>query len=57
MGRAFKDTQRTLEHLRYSESTRALGQSESTQRALEGTQALGEHSGTRALKALGYSNT
>ena len=33
-GRAFKDTQRTLERLRHSKSTRALGPSESTQRAL-----------------------
>ena len=36
-----KDTQRVLEHLRHSESTRALGgRSEGTWRALEG------HSGT-----------
>ena len=39
-GRTFKDNQRTLEHLRHSESTRALGYSE----------------GTRALKALGHSD-
>ena len=50
-GRAFKDTQRTLKHLRHSESTRALGHSESIQRV------LGGHSGTRALKALGHSDT
>ena len=42
MRRAFKDTQRALEHLRHSKSTRALG----------------EHSeGTRALKALRDTDT
>ena len=39
--RAFKGTQRALEHLRHSGSTRALG----------------EHLGTRALKALGHWDT
>ena len=39
-GRAFKDTLRALEHSKHSESTRALGHSDSTQRALAG------HSGT-----------
>ena len=34
MGRIFKDNQRAFKHLRHSESTRALGHSESTQRAL-----------------------
>ena len=45
--RGFKDTQKALEHSRHSESTRAFGHSESTQRALR------EHSGT--WMALGYS--
>ena len=52
--RAFKDTRRTLKHLGHSESTRAVGHSEGTQRAprghSEGTQrALGGHLGTWAL--------
>ena len=50
----FKDTQRAVEHLRHSESTRALGHSESTQRALghsEGTQTFGD------FKALGHLDT
>ena len=58
--RAFKDTQRALEQLRHSESTRRLGHSESTQRALghlEGTWTLGGHLVTRALKALEHSDT
>ena len=53
-GRAFKDTQRALEHLRHLESTRALGHLENTQRLLghSGTwRALG-HLGTWALRAL-----
>ena len=51
-GRAFKDTQRILKHLRHSESTRALGQS-------EGTQALGHlrNLGTRTLRALSHLGT
>ena len=50
-GRAFKNTQRALEQLRHSESTqKAL-------RNLEGTQALQGHLGTRALKAVGRSDT
>ena len=54
--RAFKDTQRTIEH------SEALGHSESTKRTLghlEGTQALGDlrHLGTWALGHLGYSGT
>ena len=65
-GHAFKDTQRTLKHLRHSDlGTWTLeGHSEGTGRALghlgtrralghsEGTRALGGHSGTR--KALGH---
>ena len=50
-GHTFKDNQRALKHLRHSESTRALGQSEGTQRA------LGGHSGTPAVKAFGHSDT
>ena len=63
MGRTFKDSQRAFEHLRHSESTRALGHSEGTQRALgghsEGTRALKAlgHSGTQALKTLRHSGT
>ena len=49
--RTFKHNQRALEHLRHSESTGALEHSEGTQRALEG------HSRTRALKAIGHSDT
>ena len=67
-GRAFKDTQRTLEYLRHSgtwalgehsEGTRALRLSDTSRalRNLEGTRALGGHSGTRALKVLGHSDT
>ena len=58
-GRAFKDTQGVLKHLRHSESTRTLGNLQSTQRALRpsGTQALGVHSGTWALKALRHLAT
>ena len=44
---AFKETQRVLRHLRHTESTRALGHSESTQRALRG------HSGT--WRPIGHS--
>ena len=70
MRRAFKDTQRALEHLRNSDSTRALREHSEGTRALghsEGTWALGhlrhfdtrtlralEHLGSRALKALGH---
>ena len=56
-GRAFKDTQRALKHLRHSKSTLALGHSESTHRVLghlKGTLALGGHLGTqRALRHVG----
>ena len=56
---AFKDTERALKHLRHSESTRALGHSESTQRALGhwDAQARGGHLETRAFKALGHWDT
>ena len=50
--RGFKDTQKALEHSRHSESTRAFGHSESTQRALghlDGTRVLGGHSNIWAL--------
>ena len=60
MGCAFKDTQKALEHLRYSESTRAFGHLESTQRALEhsGTRrALGDSEGNRALRHLRHLGT
>ena len=70
MGRTFKDNQRAFKHLRHSESTRALGHSEGTRRALgghSGTQALRhlrhlgtqalEHSCTGALRALKHSGT
>ena len=72
MGRVFKDTHRGLKHLRHSESTRTLGHSESTSRTLgwhsgtrkrmalgrlESTQELGGYSSSRALKAVGYSDT
>ena len=56
--RAFQDTQRALEHLKHSENARALGHSESTQRALghlEGAWAFGGHSDT--WRALGHSGT
>ena len=63
-GRAFKDTQRALQHLRHSESTWATGHSESTQRALGHLRHLGtrtfrtlRHLGTWALKALRHSGT
>ena len=49
MERAFKDTQRTLEHLRHSESTRVVGHSEGTQRThghLGTRRGLGGHLGT-----------
>ena len=46
----FKDTQRVLKHLEYSESTWTLGHLV-TWRALEG------HSGTRALNTLGNSGS
>ena len=59
--RAFKDTQRALEHLRHSESTRrALRGHSDTWRALgqlEGTWTLGGHLVTRALKTLEHSDT
>ena len=57
--RAFKDTQRALEHLRHSESTWALGHSSTRIFGhLEGTQALGVHSeGTRALRYLRHLGT
>ena len=59
-GSASEGTQRALKHLRHSESTRALGHSEGTQRALKGhskgTWTLGDHlEGTRALKAFGLA--
>ena len=57
-GQAFKDTQRALEHWRHSESTQALGHSESTQGALghlESTRGFGGHLGT--WRALGHSDT
>ena len=47
----FKETQRILKHLRHLESTRVLGHSGGTQRA------LGGHLGTRALKALVHADT
>ena len=50
-GRVFKDIQRTLEHLRHSESTRALGHSESTQRVLGGNS---DTQGTQTLMTLGH---
>ena len=65
-GRAFKDTLKVLEHLRHSESTRALGHSESTQKALKalghsdtyGPRAFGGHLGTwRALGHLRHLGT
>ena len=72
-GHPFKDTQKALKHLRYLESTQALGRLESTQRALghsDGTRALGHlrywdtqtlrafrHLGTRALRHLGTQGT
>ena len=49
-GRAFKDTLRALEHLRHSESTGALGHSESTRRALGHLM----HLGTRTIIAHGH---
>ena len=49
-GRAFKDTLRALEHLRHSESTGALGHSESTRRALGHLM----HMGTRTIMAHGH---
>ena len=70
---AFKSTQRALKHLRHSESTRALGHSESTQRGLghwdapalgghghlEGTWKLGHlrYLDTRTVRALGHLRT
>ena len=48
-GLAFKDTLRALEHLRHSESTGALGHSESTRRALGHLM----HLGTRTIMAHG----
>ena len=72
-GSAFKDTQRAFEHLRHSESTRALGEhSEGTQAPshLEGPRMLShlrhlgtqlprvlKHLGTCALKALRHLAT
>ena len=61
-GRAFKDTQRALEHLRHLESTWALGHLENTQRPLghSGTwRAIGHlrPSGTWTLKALWHLGT
>ena len=50
-GLAFKDTLRALKHLRHSESTGALGHSESTRRALGHLM----HLGTRTIKALRHS--
>ena len=44
-GCTFTDTQRVLEHFRHSESTRALGHSEGTQRA------IGGHLGTQHLES------
>ena len=51
MGHPFKDTQKALKHLRYLESTQALGHLENTQRA------LGHSDGTRALGHLRYLDT
>ena len=58
-GCAFKNTQRALENLSHSESTRALGQSGSTLRVLRhsSTRVLRAHLGTRAPKALGLLDT
>ena len=63
-GHPFKDTQKALKHLRYLESTQALGHLESTQRALGhlrylDTQTLRafRHLGTRALRHLGTQGT
>ena len=56
--RAFKDTQRALEHLRHSE-TWVLGHL-GTWRTLRGysdTRALGGHLDTQTRKALGHSDT
>ena len=62
-GCAFKDSHMALKHLRHSESTRALGQSEDTQglgylRNL-GTRTIRalSHLGTRELKALTHLGT
>ena len=58
-GCAFKNTQRALENLSHSESTRALGQSESTLRVLRALKALGhlEHLATWTLGNLGTRGT
>ena len=53
MGRAFKDTQRALEHLRHSENTNTLEYLESIQR----THRALRHLDTWALKELGYLDT
>ena len=50
-GRTFKDNQRALEHLRHLESTRTLGYSEGTHRA------LGGHSGTQGIWTLRHLGT
>ena len=64
MGRAFKDTQRALEHLRHSENTNTLEYLESIQRTHRALRHLDtwalkafRHLDTRALKELGYLDT
>ena len=61
---AFKNTQRALENLSHSESTRALGQSESTLRVLRALKHLGcwtlselRHLGTQAIGHLRHLGT